>query len=53
MVPGWAEGDAVRQYSRSDLAKYQARGKTVDIIGPNRDSAHRHQRLSGRLGAEH
>jgi SulP family sulfate permease len=33
--------------------KYQARGKTVDIIGLNRDSAHRHQRLSGQLGAEH
>lgn len=33
--------------------KYQARGKSVEIIGLNQDSAHRHQRLSGRLGVEH
>ncbi|MGB3475756.1 MAG: SulP family inorganic anion transporter [Mycobacterium sp.] len=33
--------------------KYRARGKNVDIVGLNQDSAHRHQRLSGRLGADH
>ncbi|MEZ0367211.1 SulP family inorganic anion transporter [Mycobacterium sp. pUA109] len=33
--------------------KYDAKGKTVEIIGLNRDSAHRHESLSGQLGAEH
>ncbi|MEO6793496.1 MAG: SulP family inorganic anion transporter [Mycobacterium sp.] len=33
--------------------KYRAKGKNVDIIGLNQDSAHRHQQLSGRLRAEH
>ncbi len=32
--------------------KYRARGKSVDIVGLNQDSAQRHGRLSGRLGAE-
>ncbi len=32
--------------------KYQRKGKTVEIIGLNQDSADRHDRLSGRLGAE-
>ncbi len=32
--------------------KYQSRGKTVEIVGLNRDSAQRHGRLTGRLGAE-
>ncbi|MGW0160519.1 SulP family inorganic anion transporter [Mycobacterium sp. NPDC003323] len=33
--------------------KYHSRGKSVEIIGLNRDSADRHDRLSGRLGAGH
>ena len=33
--------------------KYHAKGKHVDIIGLNTDSADRHDRLSGRLGAGH
>ena len=33
--------------------KYQARGKNVEIIGLNTDSADRHDRLSGSLGAGH
>ena len=33
--------------------KYAARGKSVDIVGLNRDSAHRHERLSGQHGAGH
>jgi SulP family sulfate permease len=33
--------------------KYQARGKHVQIVGLNTDSADRHDRLSGSLGAEH
>jgi SulP family sulfate permease len=38
--------DAVR-------TKYEARGKTVTIIGMDADSAERHERLSGNLGAGH
>ena len=33
--------------------KYRARGKDVVIVGLNRDSADRHDLLSGRLGAGH
>ncbi len=33
--------------------KYESRGKTVEIIGLNDDSAERHGRLSGNLGAGH
>lgn len=33
--------------------KYESRGKTVEIIGLNDDSAARHGRLSGNLGAGH
>ncbi len=33
--------------------KYQAKGKHVEIIGLNTDSADRHDRLSGTLGAGH
>ncbi len=33
--------------------KYGAKGKNVEIVGLNTDSAHRHERLSGQLGAEH
>jgi len=33
--------------------KYGARGKRVEIIGLNTDSADRHDRLSGMLGAGH
>ncbi|ORB49961.1 sodium-independent anion transporter [Mycolicibacterium rhodesiae] len=33
--------------------KYHAKGKRVDIIGLNTDSADRHDRLSGMLGAGH
>jgi SulP family sulfate permease len=33
--------------------KYQAKGKRVEIIGLNTDSAERHDRLSGMLGAGH
>lgn len=33
--------------------KYEARGKTVTIIGMNDDSAARHGRLAGNLGAGH
>ncbi len=33
--------------------KYRARGKDVTIVGLNEDSAERHGRLSGRLGAAH
>ncbi len=33
--------------------KYRAKGKHVDIIGLNTDSADRHDLLSGNLGAEH
>nr|WP_245234135.1 SulP family inorganic anion transporter [Mycobacterium sp. PS03-16] len=33
--------------------KYQAKGKRVEITGLNRDSADRHDRLSGQLGAAH
>ena len=33
--------------------KYQARGKQVEIVGLNRDSAVRHDRLTGRFGASH
>ena len=33
--------------------KYHARGKRVDIVGLNSDSADRHDRLSGSLGAGH
>ena len=33
--------------------KYGARGKHVDIVGLNRDSADRHDRLSGTLGSGH
>ncbi len=32
--------------------KYRRKGKVVEIIGLNQDSADRHDRLSGRLGAE-
>nr|WP_234985791.1 SulP family inorganic anion transporter [Demequina sp. NBRC 110051] len=38
--------DAVR-------TKYEARGKSVEIVGLNEDSAARHGRLSGNLGAGH
>ncbi len=38
--------DAVR-------TKYEARGKTVTIIGMDADSTERHERLSGNLGAGH
>ena len=31
--------------------KYEARGKTVEIVGLNRPSAHLHRTLSGELGA--
>jgi sulfate permease, SulP family len=33
--------------------KYHAKGKHVEIVGLNQDSAERHDRLSGQLGAEH
>jgi SulP family sulfate permease len=33
--------------------KYRARGKTVRIVGMNPDSAARHERLAGNLGANH
>jgi SulP family sulfate permease len=33
--------------------KYHAKGKHVEIVGLNHDSAERHGRLSGQLGAEH
>ena len=33
--------------------KYEAKGKTVTIIGMNDDSAARHERLAGNLGAGH
>ena len=33
--------------------KYEARGKSVTIVGMNDDSAARHQRLAGNLGAGH
>ncbi|MCV7151088.1 SulP family inorganic anion transporter [Mycolicibacterium pyrenivorans] len=33
--------------------KYRSRGKHVEIIGLNSDSADRHERLSGKLGTEH
>jgi SulP family sulfate permease len=33
--------------------KYHAKGKHVEIVGLNQDSAERHERLSGQLGAEH
>jgi SulP family sulfate permease len=33
--------------------KYEARGKTVTIVGMNDDSAARHGRLAGKLGAGH
>lgn len=33
--------------------KYHAKGKSVEIVGLNRDSAHRHEVLSGQLGAGH
>lgn len=33
--------------------KYRAKGKHVEIVGLNTDSADRHDRLSGRLGAGH
>ncbi|CAN5653780.1 SulP family inorganic anion transporter [soil metagenome] len=33
--------------------KYQAKGKNVEIVGLNTDSADRRDRLSGKLGAEH
>ncbi|GAA2568495.1 SulP family inorganic anion transporter [Mycolicibacterium diernhoferi] len=33
--------------------KYRARGKHVDIVGLNSDSAQRHDRLSGQLGLDH
>jgi SulP family sulfate permease len=33
--------------------KYHAKGKHVEIVGLNQDSADRHDRLSGQLGAEH
>lgn len=33
--------------------KYHAKGKDVEIIGLNYDSADRHDRLSGQLGGEH
>ncbi|MGE2833434.1 SulP family inorganic anion transporter [Mycobacterium sp. SMC-4] len=33
--------------------KYRSRGKTVEIVGLNQDSADRHDRLSGQLGGEH
>ncbi|PRC59386.1 sodium-independent anion transporter, partial [Mycobacterium sp. ITM-2017-0098] len=33
--------------------KYRAKGKHVEIIGLNTDSADRHDRLSGNLGAGH
>ena len=33
--------------------KYRARGKQVEIVGMNTDSADRHDRLSGSLGAGH
>jgi SulP family sulfate permease len=33
--------------------RYEARGKTVTIVGMDDDSAARHGRLAGRLGADH
>ena len=33
--------------------KYRSRGKHVEIIGLDSDSADRHERLSGKLGTEH
>ena len=33
--------------------KYRAKGKNVEIVGLNEDSADRHDRLSGQLGAAH
>jgi SulP family sulfate permease len=33
--------------------RYEARGKTVTIVGMNEDSAARHGRLAGNLGAGH
>ena len=33
--------------------KYRAKGKNVEIIGLDDDSADRHDRLSGNLGAGH
>ena len=33
--------------------KYAAKGKTVDIVGLNKPSIERHDRLSGNLGNEH
>jgi sulfate permease, SulP family len=33
--------------------KYERLGKTVEIIGLNESSAHRHRRLSGKLGDGH
>jgi SulP family sulfate permease len=33
--------------------KYRTKGKHVEIVGLNHDSAHRHGLLSGRLGADH
>jgi SulP family sulfate permease len=33
--------------------KYRAKGKNVDIVGLNTDSASRRDRLSGMLGADH
>ncbi|EPQ73891.1 SulP family inorganic anion transporter [Mycobacterium marinum] len=35
------------------ITKYQAKGRCVEIIGLNQDSAERHGRLSGQFGAEH
>ncbi|WP_454853644.1 SulP family inorganic anion transporter [Promicromonospora soli] len=35
------------------VTKYAAKGKTVTIIGMNDDSAARHERLAGNLGAGH
>jgi len=33
--------------------KYHAKGKQVEIIGLNADSADRHDRLSGNFGSGH
>ncbi len=35
------------------ITKYHAKGRCVEIIGLNQDSAERHGRLSGQFGAEH
>ena len=34
-------------------AKYERLGKSIEIVGLNRSSAHRHRQLSGHLGESH